>query len=133
MAVSLDLRQGLGGKDTAMARGRASSCIVFPSPAERTQLEHWQRSTTIQAGLAMHAKIILWRAEGQSLSEIARRLELGRRMVRKWVQHFLNQRMAGLADKPGRGREPVFSPRGGGASGQDGLRAARSTRLLSLP
>jgi hypothetical protein len=41
-----------------MARGRKSSCIVFLSPAERAQLEHWQRSTTIQAGLAKRAKII---------------------------------------------------------------------------
>jgi transposase len=93
-----------------MARGRTSSFIVFLSPAERAQLEHWLRSTTIQAGLAKRAKIILLRAEGLSLSAIARRLELGRRIVRKWVQRFLNQRMAGLADKPGRGREPVFSP-----------------------
>jgi DNA-binding CsgD family transcriptional regulator len=93
-----------------MARGCKSSFIVFLSPAERAQLEHWQRSTTIQAGLAKRAKIILLRAEGLSLSAIARRLELGRRIVRKWVQRFLNQRMAGLADKPGRGREPVFSP-----------------------
>jgi transposase len=81
-----------------MARGRQSSCIVFLSPAERAQLEHRQRSTTFQAGLAKRAKIILWRADGQPLSEIARRLELGRRIVRQWVQRFLNQRMAGLAD-----------------------------------
>ena len=42
-----------------MARGCKSFFIVFLSPAERAQLEHWQRSTTIQAGLAKRAKIIL--------------------------------------------------------------------------
>jgi Helix-turn-helix domain len=104
-----------------MARGRTSPCLVFLSPTERGQLEHWQRSTTIQAGLAKRASIILWRAEGLALSAIARRLAVGRRIVRKWLKRFLNQRMAGLTDKAGRGRQPVFSPRGGGVSGQDGL------------
>jgi hypothetical protein len=30
-----------------------------------------------------------------------------------------------LHDRPGRGRQPVFSPRGGAVRGQDRLRAAR--------
>jgi Winged helix-turn helix len=107
-----------------MARGRKSPFIVSLAPHERTQLERWQRATTIKAGLAKRAKIILLRAEGQSLSAIARRLEIGRRIVRKWVIRFLQQRLAGLLDKLGRGRKPVFSPRGGDTSGQDGLRAA---------
>jgi transposase len=107
-----------------MARGRKSPCIVSLAPHEQTQLERWQRATTIKAGLAKRAKIILLRAEGQPLSAIARRLEIGRRIVRKWVIRFLQQRLAGLLDKPGRGRKPVFSPRGSDASGQDGLRAA---------
>jgi DNA-binding CsgD family transcriptional regulator len=106
-----------------MARGRKSPFIVLLAPAERAQLEHWQRSTTIQAGLAKRAHIVLLRAEGLALSEIARRLRVGRRIVRKWLQRFLNKRMPGLSDKPGRGRRPVFSPRSGDPSGQAGLRA----------
>jgi hypothetical protein len=108
-----------------MARGCKSPLIIFLSPAERAQLEQWQRSTTIQAGLAMRGQIIRLRADGLALTEIARRLAVGRRIVRKWLKRFLNQRLAGLSDKPGRGRRPVFSPRGGGAPSQDGLRAAR--------
>jgi Helix-turn-helix domain len=107
-----------------MARGCKSPFIIFLSPAERAQLEHWQRSTTIPAGLAKRGQIILWRADGLALAAMARRLAVGRRIVRKWLKRVLNQRLAGLSDKPGRGRQPVFSPRGGGASGQDGLRAA---------
>jgi len=107
-----------------MARGRKSPCIVSLAPHERAQLERWQRATTIKAGLAKRAKIILLRAAGQPLSAIARRLEIGRRIVRKWVTRFLTRRLAGLADKPGRGRKPVFSPGGSDTSGQDGLRAA---------
>jgi|SRR5687768_13027216 hypothetical protein len=106
-----------------MVRGRKSPYVIFLSPAERAELEHWQRSTTIQAGLAKRAKIILLRAEGLALSEIARRLAMGRRIVRKWLQRFINQRMRGLSDKPGRGRQPVFSPSGRDPSGQAGLRA----------
>jgi hypothetical protein len=106
-----------------MARGRKSPYVIFLSPAERVELAHWQRSTTIQAGLAKRAKIILLRADGLALSEIARRLAVGRRVVRQWLQRFINKRILGLSDKRGRGRQPVFSPRGGGASGQNGLRA----------
>jgi Homeodomain-like domain len=107
-----------------MARGRKSPLRIFLAPAERAQLEHWHRSTTIQAGLAKRAQIILLRAEGLARSKIARRLAVGRRLVRKWLQRFINKRTPGLADKAGRDRKSVFSPRGGGASGQAGLRAA---------
>jgi helix-turn-helix protein len=105
-----------------MARGRKSPYVIFLSPTERAELEHWQRSTTIQAGLARRAKIILLRADGLPLSEIACRLAIGRRIVRKWLRRFINKRLPGLVDKPGRGRQPVFSPRSGRPSGQDGLR-----------
>jgi transposase len=60
--------------------------------------------------LAKRANIILWRAEGLALSEIARRLAVGRCTVRKWLKRFLNQRMAGHAHTPGLGRQSVFSP-----------------------
>ena len=115
-----------------MARGRKSPYILFLAPVERAELERWQRSTTIPAGLAKRATIILLRVEGLALSAIARRLEVGRRIVRKWVQRFLKRRIPGLSDKPGRGRRPVFSPRSGGASGQAGLRAPGSPRPLPL-
>jgi Helix-turn-helix domain len=107
-----------------MARGRTSRCVIFLSLEEKAELEHWQRSTTIQAGLAKRAKIMLLRADGLALSEVARRLAVGRRIVRTWVKRFLNQRLPGLTDKPGRGRQPLFSPHGGGASRQNGLRTA---------
>jgi hypothetical protein len=106
---------------TTMARGRKSPYVMFLSPVERVELEHWQRSTTIQAGLAKRAKIILWRADGLPLSAIARRLAMGRRIVRQWLQRFMNTRIAGLEDQRGRGRQPILSPRRRRASGQTGL------------
>jgi hypothetical protein len=107
-----------------MGHGRQSPYVVLLAPEERTALERWQRATTIRAGLAKRAKIILLRAEGHTLTEIARRLEVGRRIVRKWITRFLTQRLAGLSDKSGRGRKPVFSPGGRRPFGQDRLRAA---------
>jgi hypothetical protein len=93
-----------------MARGRTSPFMIVLSPAEQAQLEHWQRSTTIQAGLAKRARLVLWRAQGLALSEIGRRLAVRRRIVRLGLKRFLNQRVAGWSAQPGRGRQPVFSP-----------------------
>jgi hypothetical protein len=104
-----------------MARGRKSPYVISLAPVEGAELAHWQRATTSQAGLATRAKIILWRADELALAHMAHRLTLGRRIVRQGIKRFLNRRLAGLADKPGRGRQPVFSPGGSGASGQAGL------------
>jgi transposase len=93
-----------------MAYGRQSPYHISLSPTERAELERWQRATTIQAGLAKRAKIIRLHAEGHALMAIARRLEVGRRIVRKRGTRFLKHRIAGLSDKAGRGRQPVFSP-----------------------
>jgi hypothetical protein len=116
-----------------MARGSTSPFLSLLSPAERAKLAHWQRSTTIPAGLAKRGPISLWRADGLALAELARRLAMGRRIVRPWLKRCLNQRLAGLSDKPGRGRQPMFSPCGGGVSGQEGLRATGYARAFPLP
>jgi hypothetical protein len=70
--------------------GSASPFMVFLSPteAERAQFEHWQRSTTIQAGLAKRAGIVLLRAQCRALSAISRRLAVGPRIVRRWLKRF---------------------------------------------
>ena len=107
-----------------MARGGKSPLLILLSPAARAPREHWQRSTTMLAGLAKRGQLILVRANGLARAAMARRLAVGRRIVRQWLKRLLNQPLAGLSDQPGRGRQPVFPPRGGGASGQDGLRAA---------
>ena len=116
-----------------MARGCPSPLIIFRSPVERAPREHWPRSTTIQARLAKRGPIVLWRAAGLALTQMGQRLGRGRRIVRKWRTRVLNPRLAGLSEKPGRGRQPVFSPRGGGASGPTGLRATGSAWAFSLP
>jgi transposase len=72
----------------------------------------WQRSSTLPAGLARRGRLILLLSEGRSVKEAAYIAGLAPNNARKWVRRFLQQGVAGLDDQPGRGRRPVFSPRG---------------------
>jgi len=78
--------------------------------AERGELDHRCRCATIAAGQRDRAAIILLLADGQTISETARRVKVGRRIVRKWGERFITARLAGLTDLPRTGRPPVFSP-----------------------
>ena len=62
-----------------MARGRKSSLHIILSPEEHQTLERWQRATTITAGLARRAKIILLLAAGYSQSNVAQLVGVQRR------------------------------------------------------
>ena len=105
-----------------MAQGRKSPYLVNLNQEEKERLEYLLRSTTIRAGLARRARMVLLRAEGRSLTDIAERVGVGRLIVRKWIKRFINDRLKGLGDKPGRGRKPVFSPGSSHASGPISLR-----------
>jgi hypothetical protein len=104
-------------------RGRKTRLVVCLSEEDRRELEAWQRSTTLSAGLARRARVILLVEQGHTFVTAARLCDLTVRNARKWVLRFLRQGIAGLRDPPGRGRKPVFSPRGSPVSGQDRLRA----------
>jgi len=102
-------------------RGRKTSLVVCLSAWDRFEIERWQRSTTLPAGLSRRARVVLMLDEGQSFSEAARACGMTVRNARKWVIRYLDRGLAGLKDRAGRGRKPVFSPRGGVALGQDRL------------
>ena len=105
-------------------RGRRTSLCVVLTAEERSELEQRLRSPTTSLGLARRCRAILGVADGLTLVEIARLADLTEKHVRKWVQRFLKDRLEGLRDRPGRGRKPVFSPRGGDVCGEDRLRTA---------
>jgi Winged helix-turn helix len=107
-----------------MARGRKSSLRIVLSSEERQTLERWQRSTTLAAGLVRRGKIILLLAAGASQSTVAQAVGVQRTVVRHWAKRFLAQRVAGLADAPGRGAKGSFPPGGGDPPRAPGLRAA---------
>lgn len=111
-----------------MARGRKSSIRIVLSPDERATLEHWQRSTTMAAGLVRRGRLILLLADGHSHSQVARSIPVQRTVVRKWARRFLAQRLEGLSDAPGRGAKGGFSPGGRHPRGTPGLRAPRPAR-----
>ena len=106
-------------------RGRKSALIIILTPADRAEIEHWLRSPNTAAGLARRGRRLLLLERGKTLKETAATCGLSVRHVRKWAQRYRDQGLAGLRDRPRPGRKPVFSPRGGPAPGQDGLRATR--------
>jgi hypothetical protein len=102
-------------------RGRKTSLHVVLTPEERDSLEHRLRCPTTSLGLARRCRAILGVADGLPLVQVARLVDLTEKHVRKWVQRFLKGRLDGLRDRPGRGRKPVFSPRGGAVRREDRL------------
>ena len=93
-----------------MARGRKTALTIRLTPTERQTLLVWQRATTIAAGRARRARIILLVAEGVSVTDVAATVGISRRFVYKWVQRFLERGMEGLADKTGRGYRRLPRP-----------------------
>ena len=91
---------------------------------ERTELAARTRSQVMAHRDVLRARIVLLLADGCSVSSVARQVGKTRKIVRKWGERFVTKRLEGLHDKPGRGREPVFSPRDRGASGEARMRAA---------
>ena len=105
-------------------RGRKKTFSVTVSDSQRGQLLRWLRSTTGPAGLARRARLILLLADGVTYPGAAHAAGLTVRNARKWALRFVRQGREGLDDLRGRGRKPVFSPRGRAPSGQDGVRTA---------
>jgi hypothetical protein len=102
-------------------RGPKTSLVVVLTEEERTQLLRWSRSTSLPAGLVTRAQAIYLIAGGLPLTHTAQAVGLTQQHVRQWVKRFLEKRLQGLNDLPGRGRKPSFSPSGGGLHRQDGL------------
>ena len=81
---------------------------------EREVLEHLARSYTLPYWQVMRAQMVLMAAQGMRNDQIAARLCCGREVVSQWRKRFFEQRLAGLEDRPRRGRPPTFPPSGPG-------------------
>jgi hypothetical protein len=77
--------------------------------AEDAALRSLIRSRTVPAGIHDRARMIFWASQGQSPHQIASRLDYKEDNVRKWLRRFNDQGLAGLVERPGRGRKPQFS------------------------
>ena len=85
-----------------MAQGRTTSFTIRLTPAQRQTLLAWQRATTISAGLARRGRMILLLADGVTITDTAATVGISRRFVYKSVKRFVEARLEGLVDKPGR-------------------------------
>ena len=89
-----------------MARGRRTSFTIRLTPTERRTLLTWQRATTVPAGLARRARLLLLLANGMTITAAAATVGLSRQHTYKWIQRFLAEGVAGLQDRPGHGQRP---------------------------
>lgn len=75
-------------------------------------LEELQRRARNRAGSAreqQRARLILLHNDGHGKSEIARQLDLSRSRVRDWIKRFEEEGLAGLEERPGRGRKEGYT------------------------
>lgn len=98
---------------------RSSPFRIVLTEAEKTELAATARKYTSPYYLVVRAKVVLLAAEDMGNKEIGQRLDLPRQVVSKWRKRFFDERLAGLEDRPRRGRPPLFPPRGrrGGQGG----------------
>jgi transposase len=89
---------------------RKSPFNVILTAEEKKQLQSMARKYTSPYCDVMRAKIVLLAAEGFSNKEIGQRLDLPRQIVSKWRKRFFDERLAGLQERPRRGRPGAFSP-----------------------
>lgn len=89
---------------------KKSPYTVLLTSDEKKQLQAIARKYTSQYSDVMRAKIVLLAAKGLSNKDIGQRLDLPRQIVSKWRKRFFEQRLAGLQERPRRGRPSVFSP-----------------------
>jgi transposase len=88
-----------------------------PAPAlllrhgDRAELTRLVRSSSVRAGLAQRARIVLLAADGESNTTIAEKLGVSRPTVLEWRNRYEARGVAGLADEPRSGRPPVLDHR----------------------
>jgi transposase len=78
--------------------------LVALSDEERSVLTGWARRRKTSQALALRARIVLRCADGDTIAEVAQRLEITRGTVSKWRSRFLAGRLDGLSDEPRPGR-----------------------------
>jgi len=83
------------------------------SKQEQEELERRAAKYTSPYCEVVRAKIILLAAEGMQNKQISECLSLPPQIVCRWRKRFFYERMAGLDERPRRGRPRVFSPSGG--------------------
>ncbi len=77
---------------------------------EQTTISRLAQSRTAAARRVEQAKLVWYSAQGQRVSAIAARLDVGEDTVRFWLKRFNAAGLDGLADAPRSGRPATYSP-----------------------
>jgi transposase len=72
--------------------------------ADREVLAAWTRSSSVAAGLAQRARIVLLAADGVGTNEIVKRTGVSKPTVIGWKRRYTDGGLAGLEDRPKPGR-----------------------------
>lgn len=94
---------------------RKSPYQIVLTAREMRQLRKRAGQYTAPYRDVVRAKVILLAAQGYENQQIADRVDMARENVSKWRKRFFELRLAGLDERPRRGRPRVFSPSGGHA------------------
>ncbi len=89
---------------------RKSPYEIVLARKEKEILETIARKYTSQYRDVMRSKVVLLAAQGLQNKEIGEHLDLPRQIVCKWRKRFFDERLAGLQERPRRGRPCDFSP-----------------------
>src|SRR3954452_18929488 len=76
-------------------------------PRDREVLSSWVRASSIRAGLAQGARIVLLAADGVGVYEIVRRDGVSKPTVIAWKKRYAAEGIGGLEDRPKPGRSRV--------------------------
>ena len=77
-------------------------------PGDESRLSSLVRSSTVEAGLAQRARIVLLAAQGVPNAEIARRVGVSRPTVIQWRNRYEAGGISALGDLDRSGRPPVI-------------------------
>jgi len=82
----------------------AFTVTVDVPPRDRKVLASWVRSTSIRAGLAQRARVVLLAADGLGTGEIVARTGLSKPTVIGWKRRYASEGLGGLDDRRRSGR-----------------------------
>src|SRR6478609_5622215 len=83
--------------------------VVDLTDDDRGGLQSLLRSQGDGGSVSVRARIVLWRAAGHSVREIARMAEVTRLTVYKWIARYERDGIEGLTDRVTTGRSPEIS------------------------
>jgi len=82
----------------------ALTVTVDVPPRDRVILESWTRSSSVRAGLAQRARIVLLAADGVAVKDIVERVGVSKPTVIAWKKRYLSEGVGGLDDRAKSGR-----------------------------